>query len=64
MKTSIVKRRLAVGVAAVGAACTLGLATAPAASAAPQQVQPVQAVGSLAICFGVPIGPVSFSICI
>ncbi|GAB45594.1 hypothetical protein GOTRE_125_02330 [Gordonia terrae NBRC 100016] len=59
-------RRTSVGVAAAGAACAIGLATAPTASAAPavQPVQPVQAVGSVAICFGIPIGPVTISVCL
>ncbi|MBR7193636.1 hypothetical protein P9A14_20910 [Gordonia hongkongensis] len=62
MNMSGIMRRTSVGVAAVGAACAIGLATAPAASAAP--VQPVQAVGSVAICFGIPIGPVTISVCL
>ncbi|MCZ4534744.1 hypothetical protein O4159_04595 [Gordonia terrae] len=67
MNMSGIMRRTSVGVAAVGAACAIGLATAPAASAAPapvQPVQPVQAVGSVAICLGIPIGPVTISVCL
>lgn len=61
-----IMRRTSVGVAAAGAACAIGLATAPTASAAPavQPVQPVQAVGSVAICFGIPIGPATISVCL
>ena len=40
MNMSGIMRRTSVGVAAVGAACAIGLATAPAASAAPAPVQP------------------------
>ncbi|AFR50844.1 hypothetical protein [Gordonia sp. KTR9] len=66
MNMSRIMRRTSVGVAAVGAACAIGLATAPAASAAPavQPVQPVQAVGSVSICYGIPIGPVTISVCL
>ncbi|KSU61099.1 MULTISPECIES: hypothetical protein [Gordonia] len=64
MNMSGIMRRTSVGVAAVGAVCAIGLATAPAASAAPAPVQPVQAVGSVAICFGIPIGPVTISVCL
>ncbi|MFE0751391.1 hypothetical protein [Gordonia sp. NPDC058843] len=64
MNKSKMMRRASVGVAAAGAACALGLATAPAASAAPAQVQPVQATGSVSICFGIPIGPVTISVCL
>ncbi|ANY25244.1 MULTISPECIES: hypothetical protein [Gordonia] len=66
MSMSRIMRRTSVGVAAAGAACAIGLATAPTASAAPavQPVQPVQAVGSVAICFGIPIGPVTISVCL
>ena len=66
MNMSGIMRRTSVGVAAVGAACAIGLATAPTASAAPavQPVQPVQAVGSVAICFGIPIGPATISVCL
>ncbi|MFC9979619.1 hypothetical protein [Gordonia sp. NPDC127522] len=61
---SSILRRTSVGVAAVGAACAIGLATAPAASAAPA-IQPVEAAGSVAsICFNIPIGPASVSICL
>lgn len=69
MSMSRIMRRTSVGVAAAGAACAIGLATAPTASAAPaapavQPVQPVQAVGSVAICFGIPIGPATISVCL
>ncbi|MGW6034653.1 hypothetical protein M1C59_22920 [Gordonia terrae] len=66
MSMSRIMRRTSVGVAAAGAACAIGLATAPTASAAPavQSVQPVQAVGSVAICFGIPIGPATISVCL
>lgn len=66
MSMSRIMRRTSVGVAAAGAACAIGLTTAPTASAAPaaQPVQPVQAVGSVAICFGIPIGPATISVCL
>ncbi|WP_168699756.1 hypothetical protein [Gordonia paraffinivorans] len=62
MKASNIRRRLTVGVATVAAVCGLGLVGAPMASAA--SVEPTPAFGSVSLCFGVPIGPVSVSICI
>ncbi|SDU74740.1 hypothetical protein [Gordonia westfalica] len=67
MNTSKIARRLTVGAATIAAAGALGTAGAPMAPAAPATAPPVQAqpvVGSVALCFGVPLGSLSFSICI
>ncbi|ATD72453.1 MULTISPECIES: hypothetical protein [Gordonia] len=67
MNKSKITRRLTVGAATAAAVCTLGLAGVPAASAAPAQsppIQPQQAVGSVSLCLDIPLGSLSFSVCI
>ena len=62
MYTSKITRRLTVGITTVAAAGALAFAGAPVAAAAPVEAQPV--MGSVALCFGVPLGSLSFNICI
>ncbi|MGN2638028.1 hypothetical protein ACWEKT_07790 [Nocardia takedensis] len=51
--------------AAAAIALSLGAIAAPAASAAPATTVPsATAVGSVAVCLNVPIGPFSISVCL
>lgn len=58
------KRRFTVGIATLAAAGGLAVATPAVASAAPVQPTPAGAFGSVSLCFGIPIGPVTISVCI
>lgn len=55
------KRRFSIALVSIAAAAGIGAAVAPAASAAP--IEPTPVVGSLSICWDVPIGPTSLHIC-
>lgn len=51
--------------AATAIALSIGAFAAPAASAAPVSSTPsANAVGSVAVCLNIPIGPVSISFCL
>ncbi|MBH0779591.1 hypothetical protein [Nocardia bovistercoris] len=50
--------------AAAAIALSIGALAAPAASAAPATTPSATAVGSVAVCLNVPIGPISISVCL
>lgn len=58
------KKRIITGVVAVAAAGALVTMAPTTASAAPVEPHQAAAFGSVALCFGIPIGPVSISVCI
>lgn len=52
-------------IAATALTLTIGALFAPAASAAPGSPAPTtNALGSVAVCLNVPLGPVSISFCV
>lgn len=60
------KRRIGTAMVGLAAVVATAGALAPSASAAPLQPQRQEAgaFGSVSICTGIPIGPVTISVCI
>ncbi|NMO02528.1 hypothetical protein HH308_15030 [Gordonia sp. TBRC 11910] len=58
------KKRIITGLLAVAAAGAVATAVPTTASAAPVEPHQVSAFGSVSLCFGVPLGPVSVTVCL